>query len=208
MKSKKKHIKNPFLYITPREEQKIANEKFTNNLIKTVKRMKKGILIISGTYGSGKSQYLYEIKKQLKKLRKKVAFLIVSPNLLFELQSLVKRKDYIIIDSFDLILGIVEKDRIIDFILKESEKKPFIIACLPETLNKIKELKKKAKVKEIPPLSLKEAKKLLELKVKEAGLKLNEVFTANEIKKMWEKSRGNPRILIMIAQSMFDAKML
>lgn len=215
--------KNPFLSIVPRKTENIvALDKEVKQAKKMAKGIEKGkILFISGEYGSGKSLILKKLEKAIPKKVEKKEF-IANIDLMNDLKGLpmeeaMHKKLVVYIDRMDLIEVMKKKqvDRIVEMIIVGSEASVgFIISITPRVLNNLfkryPDLKNKSSVYEMKPLSLKQTKELVLSRLNESRKKKSkkfEPFTKEEIEYVWKKSKGNPRMILLICATLYDAKM-
>ena len=194
---------NPFLYIVPKEEEKLIEFEGINveNIAKEVERG--GIILIVGEHGSGKSQLIRELIK-----RTQGKLLDFTSNILNEIKD--TNENIVYIEDFDLINGFdVEKQkRIISLISDKSEMgTTFVIECTPKIAEKLK-FKNEREIK-IPKLTLNTARELVIEKlnsVREEKSKDISPFTEKDIEEAWKKSGGNPRMLLMLLSMIYDLK--
>jgi len=214
---------NPFLFIVPRKDEKIINmKKFRENLREELDKCIKGGVVISlvGDYGSGKTLLLREVKRYAKRRKNcEVIEFNVAHDILDKVFSLrEEKKDVIIfIDQFDLLAGVDEEHfkNILEALRgKTIEGMTFVIALTPSTLKYISKLDKgfynMLRKFEIPPLSYEDAKKLIITRLNEVREKESDSlapFTEEEVRELYEKSKGNPRLLLLLCSSLYDRKM-
>ncbi len=215
-------MENPFLYIVPREDEKIVNMQETlESLRKSINLvLKQGMIVaLIGDYGSGKTLLIKELKKHL--TSKKIELIEVKIgqdiiNIVYSLKE--KRKEIIaIIDQVDLLAG-MDKEYLKNFLntvrAKSMEGITFVFTMNKHTLKDLSELDKlfgnMVRKIEIPSISYKDAKKLITSRLNEVRTtKIDslEPFDEEEIKSIWEKSHGNPRLILLLCSSMYDKKM-
>jgi hypothetical protein len=199
---------NPFLEIHPKKEEKLFG--ITPGLIKEyVKKLTVPgtIVILSGGFGAGKSVVALKIEKELKKINK--VKLICSPDLVQGLMNTKKKgKTVVFVEKFYLCLALGERSikRIIDTIGEMAGKGfSFLITATPELAATIPQLSDKLKGVvsfELPPLSLEDAKRLISARL---GGKLDP-FTEDEVRHVWRTSNGNPKMILLLCASLYDAK--
>ena len=194
---------NPFLYIVPKEEEKLIEFEGINveNIAREIE--KGGIILIVGEHGSGKSHL---IKELIKITQGKL--LDFTSNIIDEIRN--TKESIIYIEDFDLINGFsVEKqNRILSLISDKSEMgTTFVIECTPNIAKKLN-LKNKREF-QMPKLTLEAARKLVVEKlntIREEKSDDISPFTDKEIEEAWKKSNGNPRMLLMLLSTIYDLK--
>ena len=194
---------NPFLYIVPREEEKLIEFEGINveNAAREVE--KGGIILIVGEHGSGKSQLIRELVKITN--GKLLGF---TSNIVDEIRDTNEKVIYI--EDFDLINGFpTEKQkRIVSLISDKSNMgTTFVIECTPEIAKRLKF--ENERIIQIPKLTLDAARKLVIEKLNSIREeKSNDIspFTEKEIEETWKKSNGNPRMLLMLLSTLYDLK--
>jgi len=211
-------IQNPFLYITPRAEEDIVNMKeLMNNLDGYIKNLKNGgIIILSGTYGSGKTLILNHLKRKLSKRKVSIESIDFNLNTKDKIRS-IKGKKILMIDRFDLAdtLKNDELNELLTSINEISERSViFIISIIPELITRIfslnEKFKDKAKIFEVSALGLNETRELIVSRLNEVRKEKSnstEPFTEDEVKKIWEKAKGNPRMILLLCSTLYDLKM-
>lgn len=212
-------MENPFLEIVASGEEEIVGSKFKEFLEKVKKEIPKliggeRIILIVGEPGSGKSLVIKKITKDLKK--RKVEVLSFSPKLIDDLRN-VREKEAIVIENFHLIEAInsEEAKRIMDLVLELTNAGvTFILEASPSTVQMLKKLGGKVarqlEVFEVPRLSQEDLYEFILSKLRKArGKKIKDIepFTREDIAKIWEKSKGNPRMAILLAQVLYDIKL-
>ncbi len=214
---------NPFLFITPRDKEKIIGKKdFLKDLKTTVKKSlktkKSEIILLQGDVGSGKTLFIKKLVKEFDKSKiKKMSF---NMNTLNDLRKIFTKKDkkkMVIIDKMDIINHLPKElqKKIINLIIEFTELGiNFLIAVDKKTKSLIKDLNNKFKkyliVKKIPKLEYADAEDLVISRLNEERTKKSESiepFTQEELKKLFEKSKGNPRMLLMLCASLYEQKL-
>lgn len=218
-------MRNPFYNIMPRYKENMVGGKATmsrlENELKTV-REKGKILILVGEHGSGRSLIIQKFKDVLRRKRMKIYEKDFSLRLLEELRThgtAKKRKSiFCIIDKFDYYCGldlpILKK--IINLMVDVNDLGVnFLLVMTPNTLNELSKLngrfKARTRITNIPPLNFEQAKKMVLNRLNEVRRKKDnslEPFTEEEIRHIWKKAKGNPRMILLICASLFDAKTL
>lgn len=216
-------MKNPFIHITPRQKEEIVGAK---NVLRDLNKglndviSRNRILMLTGKPGSGRSLMTREFIRLIKKRKGlHIKEFSLSNRLAHELKmcSTKKCKDVYIITEFEYYAGMDKNllKRLINTIANLSKKGvKFFLSTTSESVADLlsldDEFKRKARIITIPPLTLPEAKKLIILRLNEVRKKSNSLspFSEKEVTYIWKKSRGNPRMILMICASLFDAKML
>lgn len=209
-------MENPFMSIIPREEEKAVG--VNKQQIKELLNKNKGkwtVFIVSGEYGSGKSLVISEIEKQIKGA--KIEKIIYSREMGSGIRALREKKKIVVeIDKFEL--SETTKDEtlrvLLDTVANVSEGGvTFIISVTPKTLSRLFSLSQKFKntsiVYNMPPLSYEEAREMVVSRLNEVRNKDSasiEPFTDAELKEIWRKSNGNPRLILLLCATMFDLK--
>ena len=134
---------------------------------------------------------------------------------LYELREKGKEK-IVIMDQFDLITGTQEDyvRNVLDVIKDKTIKGlTFVISLTPSTMKYITKLDKSfsnmTSTLEIPPLSYENAKKLVIERLNEVRKTKSDSldpFTEEEFKHIYEKSKGNPRLILLLCSSLYDKK--
>jgi type II secretory pathway predicted ATPase ExeA len=207
---------NPFMAIIPREDEKVVgvNKQKIKELLAKAKN-KWTIFIVSGDYGSGKSLILAEIEKALKGFR--IEHMIYSKEMIAGVRGLKgKKKLAVTIDKFDL--AETSKDEsfrgVLDLIAEAAESGIiFLISTTPKILSRAFSLSQKFKnvaiVYDVPPLNYEEARELVVARLNEARTKKSESLeplTEAELREIWRKSNGNPRMILLLCAQFYDLK--
>lgn len=204
---------NPFLEISPKREEVLFGIDITK--VKDYAKLLAGgnvLVIVSGGIGSGKSVVEMKIEKELPSTVNKYK-LVCSPGLSNDLKAFKpKNKNVIIIEKFHMILALGEKkikevlDTIGDMISPETS---FLITSTPELAASIMHLSHKIRnvsVFDIQPLSLENTRKLIALKLNKKNTADLSPFTEKEVKHIWETSKGNPKMILLLCASLYEAK--
>ncbi|MCW1301135.1 MAG: ATP-binding protein [Candidatus Nanoarchaeia archaeon] len=212
-------MENPFLEIVASGEEEIVGSKFKEFLEKVKKEIPKliggeRIILIVGEPGSGKSLIIKKITKDLR--RKKVEVLSFSPRLIDDLRN-VREKEAIVIENFHLIeaLNPEETNKIIELILELTNAGvTFIVEASPSTVQMLKKLgrniARQLEIFEVPKLTQEDLYEFILSKLRKVrGKKIKDIepFTKEDVAKIWEKSKGNPRMAILLAQVLYDIKL-
>jgi type II secretory pathway predicted ATPase ExeA len=181
----------------------------------------KKLLLVSGDYGSGKSLITEKIEKNLASNIKieKWMFSVDIANQLRELpmDEALHHKVAVFIDKFELSDVIDDKTlmnilRLMVDITKMGVS--FVIDINPKTVMRLYELddafKNLSELYTVKPLIFQEVKELV-------SSRLNEIrtthshdlspFSEKELMDIWKKSRGNPRMILLILANFYDIKM-
>lgn len=214
-------MENPFLYIVPREKEKLINmEDFLDRLKKTVLSiLKQGrIVVLQGGYGSGKTLLLQELEKQLPK-KISVRHINIGQDIVNDVYSLKeKKKDMVVfIDNADLFVG-MGKDYLKKFIetikSKSIEGITFVLTMNSDTFKTFSKMDRQfgnmVRKLEVPPLSYQDTKKLLISRlneIREKDKESIEPFDEKELRSIYDKSNGNPRLFLLLCSTIYDKKM-
>lgn len=196
--------------------QKKVLEDFTRNLTTLLKG--KIVVAIVGSHGSGRTHFLKGISAILEKKKSKIKPIYHSftPDLLKKLASMPAEKSFkkevvLLLDNLDFITELHP-----DLILKTSQillnlsRNGFTIvaAMTKETLLRIEQVdrdfKNSVDVLEIPSLTFSEAKQIVLERLKSKSLS---PFTESEIKDIWKKSNGNPKMILLFCSYMYKERM-
>ncbi len=215
---------NPFLFITPREksDELIGRFDFYEKIKKTVLESldEHAIITINGDFGMGKSLFVEKVLAELsnKKMLKLIT-LDFSLNTLNDLRNIPSEKAagkqiIVIIDRFELLLSLSNnlQEKIVQLMNDLCKAKiTLIITSSDDLLKKMAKmdagLKKYFKVLEVPPISFDEAKKLAIQRLDEARSKGKgslAPFTEDEVRKVYNNSKGNPRLILMLLASLYE----
>ncbi len=213
---------NPFTYITPRENEEIIDRINVYNRLekKILDTLIQGtIIFLEGDYGSGKSLLVQKLKKNLGN-KIKIITLDFTGMILNDLRKLPlekKREILVVIDRFDLSEGLSKEnfEKLLDLILElKNRGLSFLLLLNNKTTKAIKKaksrLKKEYSIIRIPALDYKFSKELIISRLNEIRKSKNESlepFTEKEIKEVWRNSKGNPRMLLLLCENLFERKM-
>jgi hypothetical protein len=220
------NVENPFLFITPRKgkDKLVGRFDFLKKVKKTVinSLKKQSIVTLNGDFGIGKSLF---VKKTVKELNKRKSIKIYrfdfNFNLLNELRNLpsekrIKKEIVVVIDRFELILSLSSflQDKILQIMTDLCKAEiTIIVTTSSDLLEKIKDMKPKIKnyfkVLEVPSMNFEETQKLIISRLNEVRPKKSnsiEPFTKYEIKEIYKKSKGNPRMILMLCAALFEEK--
>ena len=222
MKNKQKtETNNPFFDIVHDGDESILISKEEIKRIKDLtKRLikDKKILIVVGSPGSGKTLVELEIVKNLPKNYKKKEF-IFGIDVLNELryltsENVLKKNIIVFIDRMELAEAFDEKKlkKVIDLI-KENSKAgvSHVLSCDSETLARMycisDELSKMSIVYNVPGLTLEQAKKLVVSRLNMDREKKSDSlkpFTEAQIRNIWQTSKGNPRMILLLCANLYS----
>jgi tRNA A37 threonylcarbamoyladenosine biosynthesis protein TsaE len=211
-------VNNPFENIVPRDNELMVNEQSINVIADKIKERIKNnrLIILEGSYGIGKSLYLDRLFKRLKTKKDLIEF---SDTIISVLESKVpvKNKTFFI-NNFDLIQGLNEKQliRLTEVITKHlNEGVIFVVACRKDTVNLLLKINplfhSKVNRLRLPSLSFNETKELIINRLNEARKKKSDSlspFTNDELKLFWDKSKGNPRMLLLLLNPLYEQRMM
>lgn len=211
--------KNPFLFIVPRKKEEIISKELFNEFKEECKKAiseSKTFIIIQGGYGSGKTLFLNKLTESIKG---EILSYLLSNDLPNQLEVIEPKKGLVVaIDSFDLITGLSHEgvDRVFQSISNLLDNKAIvIITCRKATLRFVLKqnplLRSKLKVVNLKPLDLEDAKDLARARlneVREIRSEALEPFNGEEIRHIWKKVNGNPRMLLLVLSSLYDEKLL
>jgi len=213
---------NPFFDIEHKGDEDIILNKQNIAKIKEITKelvKKSGILLISGEHGSGKSLVENEIECDLPKSYKIKKFEF-SKDLEAELRGIplatLRQKKLIVeIDHFELseVIDDHKLKRILDMIeISAKSGVGYILSCTPETLERIQEVspsfKRTAKVYRTPSFTFEQAKQIVISRLNAVRHKKSnsiEPFTEYQLKSVWNKSNGNPKMILLLCGTLYDA---
>ena len=211
---------NPFLSIVPRRNENIIDMiSVVNDLKELAMEALKGdvLIVLKGTYGSGKTIISEQILKILKKKKIDVRRIACTQEILNDIRSIPeerKRDIFVVIDGLDICMGMDKAtvDKFLNLLMERSHKGlTFLMECTPEVLDMFNDTNSKfsgfSKVVNVAPMGYDEARELVVSRLNEirkSRLDSIDPFTEEELKKYWKASRGNPRMLLMLCQSIYD----
>ena len=129
-----------------------------------------------------------------------------------------KNKDIVVfIDQADLFIG-MEKEYLKNFIetikTKSIEGITFVMTMTEKTFNTFSKIDNQfeniSRKMELPPLSYQHALDLIMSRLDEVRKNKKqslEPFTEEEIKSIYNKSNGNPRLILLLCSTLYDKKM-
>jgi archaellum biogenesis ATPase FlaH len=211
---------NPFLSIVPRRNEDIIDMVSIVNELKelAIKALNGDVLIVlKGTYGSGKTIIAEQISRILKKKKIDVRRMPCTQEILNDVRSIPeeRKKDiFVIIDGLDICMGMDETtiNKFLNILMERSQKGlTFLMECTPEVLdlfnNTNPRFSSSSKIVDVTPMGYDEARELIVSRLNEIRAKKSDSidpFTEEELKKYWKTSKGNPRMLLMLCQSIYD----
>lgn len=212
---------NPFMDIIPRKNEEMFGRKaFYEDLKAGAEKALNGekILVIEGGYGVGKSIIVEKLEKLLEKNHVDVINLNVAGDILDQVRRLPlekKRDIFVVVDKFDLVESFKDKkiDKLLDLVEELSGKGlTFLIMTTKNGLEKSRKVSNdfasKLLVFHLPMLDYQHAKEMIIERLKNTGNKANSIapFTDEELREIWKKSRGNPRMMLMLCASFYEQK--
>lgn len=215
-------MQNPFFEIAHKGDEDIILDKKSIEKIKSLTKevlKNNAILFIVGDPGSGKSLVEKEIESDIPKgyVLKKYDF---TKDLLAELRAIpvmqsMKKKTIVFIDKFEMSEVIDDKQlKNILEIIKTTSKSGvgYVVSGVPENLERIQEISpetnKQLKVYRTPALSFEQAKKIVVSRLNSVRSKNSDSiapFTEQQLKKIWLKSNGNPKMILLLCGTLYDA---
>jgi replication-associated recombination protein RarA len=213
--------KNPFLSIVPRKGEEMIgfNKSKIDEFVTSILRGRK-LLLVGGEHGSGKSMITDYIKNKLPS-NIRVHKLMFMVDLVNELRNIPfhgtpAEKTVVFIDKFELCDVIDDKklEKILELIVERSESGvSFVISLTPKTTYRLFSLSEKfknmASIYTLPPLLYPQVVQLVISRLNEVRTKpVDSIkpFTDAELKNVYDKSRGNPRMILLILASLYDIK--
>lgn len=200
-------ILNPFVPIEPVRLEK--SDKRIKRIAKKInaiyKKSKHGLVILIGERGYGGTHMIHEFLGN-----KKHSYVIMNDNLAVEMP----KSRIVVIDDFENLLAMNKsiKKAVVENIVNAS-KKQFIITKIDEKkfnllLKELPKLKNAKKIV-IPPMSFEEAKEMIIQRLnltREKPSRSLKPFTEKELKHIWKKANGNPRIILMICSIIYNER--
>jgi archaellum biogenesis ATPase FlaH len=215
-------MENPFLYIVPRNGEQIVNmTEFLDRMKKTVTSTLRGgtVVVLLGEYGSGKSLLISELKKHLSSKKIAIKEMDIGPDIIERVYSLKedKRDMVVVVDQVDLFVG-MDKEYLKNFLntirVKAISGITFFMTMNKKTFEEFSKIdklfKNMTRTMEIPNLSYEHMKKLVVSRLNEIREKKSdsiEPFEEEELQSIWEKSSGNPRLILLLCSTLYDKKM-
>lgn len=211
---------NPFISITSSEKDIIvdrANEKIELLILINEALEHGGIIVLKGGPGMGKSTLLNAIEKELKKSSKisltREEFTPAVYNKIRSLNVNHAKKTLLILDDFNNIemLDRISQQRVIDLLYNLSQNISILIVENREG-GVEKELEKQGRQFDkysLEGLSREDLKKVVINRlnsVRERASDSLDPFSGAEYDRIYKKSRGNPRISLLICSALYDQK--
>ncbi len=203
--------KNPFVFVAPRKDEFAPERKKIVDEIKKQIKGKHFFFIIYGERGVGRTLILKMLIKDLKNVEEYK----FGPRILTSLKERAqkKKKSTIAIETVELTSKeFLEK--IMNELLKLYKAgNSILITTTPETYEFIisnKDLKKVVKSYRLKGLTYDQAKAMVISRLNEVRKKKSnslEPFTEKELKHIWLKARGNPRLILLICSFLYQNKM-
>jgi type II secretory pathway predicted ATPase ExeA len=213
---------NPFLSIVPRRNEKIIDMvSIVKELRELVTEALKGdvLIVLKGGYGSGKTLISEHLAKFLKKKNVEVRRLTCTQEIMDDIRAIPdehKKDIFVVVDGLEVCMGMGEvmTNKLLDLLMERSSKGlTFLLECTPDVLERFCSLNRRfekfSMVVNIMPIGYDEARELVVSRLNEIRERKSESvepFTEDELKKYWETSHGNPRMILMLCQSMYDRK--
>ena len=212
--------RNPFISITYSKSDTVVdrvNEKIELLIMLNEAMEHGGIIVLKGDPGMGKSTIISTLESELKKSKNiemiKEEFTPLIYNKIRNLHIDPTKKTLVILDDFNNIEMVdkLSQQRIVDMLYNLGQK---IAIMLVEnrTEGVEKDLEKQGenfKRYEIKGLSKEDIKQIIINRlnsVRKSKSDSLDPFTSQEFEKIYKKSRGNPRISLLICSALFDQK--
>jgi type II secretory pathway predicted ATPase ExeA len=202
-----------------------VNEKKINEMALDISKGK-SILLIDGDYGSGKTLVAEKIEKALPS-NVKVERWMFSVDLANQIRSITMTEALeeerpspktvvIFIDRFELSDVMADKDiiKVLELMTEITKSGAgFVLSITPKAVMRLFEMsdrfKNISKIYKINPMTYPETKQLIVSRLNEIRIKKSddlEPFTENEVKDIWKKSQGNPRMVLLILANLYDIR--
>ncbi|EEZ92487.1 MAG: hypothetical protein BJBARM4_0911 [Candidatus Parvarchaeum acidiphilum ARMAN-4] len=213
-------IDNPFISITYSDNDVVVdriNEKIDLLMLINDTLEHGGMIILKGAPGIGKSTLINVIEKELKKSKNidtiKEEFTPAVYNKIRNLSINSQKKMFIELDDFNNIemLDKLSQQRVIDLLYNLSQKMAILLV---ENRDEGVEKELKAQSKQFKKYQLDGMSKgdLKQIIINRLNLSRTtksdslEPFTESEYDKIYKKSKGDPRIALLICSALFDQK--
>jgi len=209
---------NPFNNIVPQADELLVNEDLIKEMSERIREhiALKRLIVVEGEYGSGKTHFLTRLYSRLKTKKELLDFTDVITKVL-EAKVPVKNKS-IFIKNFDLSVGLNDEQltALGDVLLKSINAGVIIVISARKAtvrrLFKINPLlmSKHQRIK-VQPLPFDDAKKLVLMRlnsVRKEPISDLSPFTEKELRMIWKKSSGNPRLLLLLLMPLYDQRMM
>ena len=176
-----------------------------------------GIVVIKGAPGTGKSTLLGTIEKELKKSSNveiiKEEFTPAVYNKIRNININTSKRLVVVLDDFNNIemLDNFNQQRVIDLLYNLGQKAAIILVenRIEGVEKELEKQNKKFKRYELDGLSREDIKQIIINRlntVRSTKSESLEPFTQVEYEKIYKKSRGNPRIALLICSALYDQK--
>lgn len=178
---------------------------FVEMVYEAIKKGKRKILIY-GESGSGRSVLLDCLCRKLEKDGKKILRVITSLGGLMSATEKIGEFDVFVIDDIDIILesDIEMDDLMLNKLFEEIEKsgKTLIVTCEERNLEKTKKIIEFDGIYKIESISFEEFREILEDFWRESF----KIFTEEDIKRIYENSKGNLKMAYLISTIIYREK--
>lgn len=218
-------MENPFAEISPGGIIVGSQKKIIADFKKNLTQLLKGKIIVAlvGSHGSGRSYFLKKINEFLETKKKSILTLYHSftPDILKKLSSMPAEKSFkkevvLLLDNVDFLTELHPDliSKTLEIMLNLSNHGFTIIAAMTkETLQRLEQLdegfKKSVDILTIPSLNFNEAKELVLNRLNEIRTKKSndlKPFTEKEIRDIWKKSNGNPKMILLFCAYLFKER--
>jgi predicted AAA+ superfamily ATPase len=211
---------NPFISITYSNDDVVVdrvNERIEVLILINEAIEYGGIVVVRGAPGTGKSTLLGTIEKELKKSSNveiiKEEFTPAVYNKIRNINLGTSKKLVLILDDFNNIemLDNFNQQRVIDLLYNLGQKAAIILVenRVEGVEKELEKQNKKFKRYELDGLSREDIKQIIINRlntVRSTKSESLEPFTQVEYEKIYKKSRGNPRIALLICSALYDQK--
>ncbi|MCL5420211.1 MAG: hypothetical protein M1284_00460 [Candidatus Parvarchaeota archaeon] len=211
---------NPFISITYSNDDVVVDR--VNERIEVLILINEaigygGIVVIKGAPGTGKSTLLGTIEKELKKSSNveiiKEEFTPAVYNKIRNININTSKRLVVVLDDFNNIemLDNFNQQRVIDLLYNLGQKAAIILVenRIEGVEKELEKQNKKFKRYELDGLSREDIKQIIINRlntVRSTKSESLEPFTQVEYEKIYKKSRGNPRIALLICSALYDQK--
>ncbi|MDD5417880.1 MAG: DUF2791 family P-loop domain-containing protein [Candidatus Nanoarchaeia archaeon] len=217
-------MKNPFVSIAPSDNEKFygSRKQFFNTLSNAVDANiavdENKLVVLMGGYGSGKTFFLEKLKEHASKKKILSYIFYFTPALYSQLKDDIvfpksKTDIIVIIDRFEFSEYMKEDyvKKVLNLLDEMRSKKNvvFVISTVEDNWKKlVKKYKslKNSEVYKVPGLIFSEAVELVKSRLKKVSKRGLYPFTKQDIKKIWDESNGNPRMMLMLCYEIFEQK--
>ena len=203
---------NPFASVAPRKKEFAPEKKkIVEDVIKEIK--KNSFFVIYGERGVGRTLIVEKIVEYFKK-KQKVEFFDFDKGLLYNLKKREQSdaKSIIVVETVEIV-----DNEFLDCIFEElielhRRGNTIIITTTVETFNFLKSKKVLRRVitsYKIPNLTYDESRDMIVERLNEVRTKKSdsvEPFTEKEVRYIWKKSKGNPKMILLICSFLYHTK--